>query len=488
MDEFIQKIVDCVTTDSKRLSIVKNPDGFLLRADTQQKVLAGSGLLLLPINNSLELRVRYELEDRHSCRKVCYIMDDVTSVLPDIMKLLYVAPVFNVSKLLPACHEMELLQSKISFNSAAYIYRKRILANLSQSETKDLLEEVENIYGFDSQTIVSELKQIQLDWTNVETMEQICSCLLKCINKGAYNEIAEAIEEINKDFQKFLDNRYFTFINSSSISKPKMVHKVLPHLKHKHLKGDKVALLVVDGMTYWQYLILDEALRDIDITTKKDITLAWLPSITKLSRQAIFRGEIPLHDYIQSPQNESRLWMDYWTSTQLAPAKRLLDYEVNYTYASFALENDTFNRIAMVDVNLDEKLHSLDNNKDLLSLTKNWAEEIAEDISTIHKQGYTIYITTDHGNVLANPWRKLTPQEKTFLYEKESRGKRHLIYNQTEYLDNFLSENTAIKNDLFVHDNWAIWRNTQSFESKDLITHGGAHFLEVVIPFIKIEK
>jgi hypothetical protein len=180
--------------------------------------------------------------------------------------------------------------------------------------------------------------------------------------------------------------------------------------------------------------------------------------------------------------------MDYWTSTQLAPAKRLLDYEVNYTYASFALENDTFNRIAMVDVNLDEKLHSLDNNKDLLSLTKNWAEEIAEDISTIHKQGYTIYITTDHGNVLANPWRKLTPQEKTFLYEKESRGKRHLIYNQTEYLDNFLSENTAIKNDLFVHDNWAIWRNTQSFESKDLITHGGAHFLEVVIPFIKIEK
>jgi hypothetical protein len=315
MDEFIQKIVDCVTTDSKRLSIVKNPDGFLLRADTQQKVLAGSGLLLLPINNSLELRVRYELEDRHSCRKVCYIMDDVTSVLPDIMKLLYVAPVFNVSKLLPACHEMELLQSKISFNSAAYIYRKRILANLSQSETKDLLEEVENIYGFDSQTIVSELKQIQLDWTNVETMEQICSCLLKCINKGAYNEIAEAIEEINKDFQKFLDNRYFTFINSSSISKPKMVHKVLPHLKHKHLKGDKVALLVVDGMTYWQYLILDEALRDIGITTKKDITLAWLPSITKLSRQAIFCGEIPLHDYIQSPQK---------TNTNCFMAKELI--------------------------------------------------------------------------------------------------------------------------------------------------------------------
>ena len=59
---------------------------------------------------------------------------------------------------------------------------------------------------------------------------------------------------------------------------------------------------------------------------------------------------------------------------------------------------------------------------------------------------------------------------------------------RAEYLNNFVNENATIKPNLFVHDNWAIWRNTQSFESKDLITHGGAHFLEVVIPFIKIEK
>ena len=61
MDDFVRKIVESLTVDGKRLSVVKNPDGFLCGADTQQKVLTESGLLLLPITSGLELRVRYEL-------------------------------------------------------------------------------------------------------------------------------------------------------------------------------------------------------------------------------------------------------------------------------------------------------------------------------------------------------------------------------------------------------------------------------------------
>ena len=50
----------------------------------------------------------------------------------------------------------------------------------------------------------------------------------------------------------------------------------------------------------------------------------------------------------------------------------------------------------------------------------------------------------------------------------QSKKKLRLLINYPfQFYNNFLSENTAIKNDLFVHDNWAIWRNTQSFESKD---------------------
>ena len=69
MDEFVHRIVESLTTDGKRLSVVRNPDGFLLGVDTQQKVLTTSGLLLLPVNSGIELRVRYELEDKHSDKR-----------------------------------------------------------------------------------------------------------------------------------------------------------------------------------------------------------------------------------------------------------------------------------------------------------------------------------------------------------------------------------------------------------------------------------
>ena len=112
MDDFVRKIVESLTADGKRLSVVKNPDRFLHRVDTQQKVLTESGLLLLPITSGLELRVRYELEDRYSENHVCYVMDNIDEILPDIKSCLYIAPTFTIAKLMPACNEAELLQAK----------------------------------------------------------------------------------------------------------------------------------------------------------------------------------------------------------------------------------------------------------------------------------------------------------------------------------------------------------------------------------------
>ena len=109
-------------------------------------------------------------------------------------------------------------------------------------------------------------------------------------------------------------------------------------------------------------------------------------------------------------------------------------YEVGYIHGSLCLDNMQYRRIALVDTDLDEKMHSSSCNKELYLLTENWAHDTAKDIKELHENGYHIYITTDHGNVYTSPWRNLTSQEKTFLFEKESRGKRHLIHSKKEYL------------------------------------------------------
>ena len=84
----------------------------------------------------------------------------------------------------------------------------------------------------------------------------------------------------------------------------------MPNILHQHSRTDKVALVVIDGMSYWQYLLLKRELSFLEIGTDDNQILSWIPSITKLSRQAIFRGESPVIEYNQSPKSESSLWID----------------------------------------------------------------------------------------------------------------------------------------------------------------------------------
>ena len=116
-------------------------------------------------------------------------------------------------------------------------------------------------------------------------------------------------------------------------------------------------------------------------------------------------------------------------------------FEIAYTHDSLLTDDVNRYKQAFVDVSLDNKMHSSSSNKDLYDLTENWAEEAAESINLLHEQGYTIYITTDHGNIMAHSWRPLNSQERTFLYEKESKGSRHLIYSNANYLDYFIQNN-----------------------------------------------
>ncbi|SCD21067.1 hypothetical protein PSM36_2262 [Proteiniphilum saccharofermentans] len=487
MDEFIHRLEQRLTGEGKPLSIVRNPDGFLQRPDTQQAVLNACGLLLLPISSSLELRVRYELYDKNTRERICYIMDDPSSVLPDIKRLLYNAHTFSIPDLMPACNEAEIRQARLTFGMASYIYNKKFVYNLSSVETKGVIEDAKRRYGEDVNELIANLKAIPLKWEKVETMDSICRILLTAISQGVYEKIEPEIEVINKEFQKYIDSKYFALSSSSHIGKPKMVNRILPHLAYKHSRTEKVALVVIDGMAYWQYLILDKKLSDLGIETKRDVTMAWIPSITKLSRQAIFKGSIPDERYGQNPIAEERLWREFWINKNRDP-KRMQLYEIGYTHDSLLTDDTNQYKQAFVDVSLDDKMHSSSSNKDLYALTENWTVEAAENIKLLHEQGYTIYITADHGNIMARSWRALDSQERTFLYQKESRGSRHLIYSNTDYLDKFIQNNPDIHNELLVHNNWAVWRNNRCFKGKDEITHGGSHFLEVLVPFITIEK
>ena len=344
------------------------------------------------------------------------------------------------------------------------------------------MQEAEHYQHNNAKALIERLKDIPIDWDKSDTIIGVSDVLCDIIRSGCYAEAEDALNAINDNFQSYIDTSYFALHTASFLKRPKMVNRVLPYITRHHERNEKVALVVIDGMTYWQYLILDKSLLEKGIQTEKEMVFSWLPSITKLSRQAIFRGDMPSMQYVQTPNNEKKLWDEFWKN------KRYMSHETRYTHGSVVADDFISLRQAFVDISLDEKMHSSSDNKDLYDLTVNWSKEVAGHIEELYQHGYHIYITTDHGNLLAHGWRQLDNEEKTFLYERESRGSRHLIYSKKEYMESFLKKNEDITDRLLVRDNWAVWREPQCFKTKDEITHGGAHFLEVVIPFISIEK
>lgn len=487
MDKLVRAIYSRTTIEGKYLTIVRNPDGFLSRTDVQQRVLSDSKLLLLPISSSLELRVRFELYDKDSSTKVCYVVGNTFEMLPDLSKHIYSLPAFSISDLLPSYNEVEIRQSVISYEAASYAFSRQYTYNLSADETRNVLRDARAFTGEDLYKYGGKLRGIPLNWESPSTIISISELLAEVIKRNGYNEIESTIAEINQDFQRYIDNKYFALLSASFINRPKTVNRILPHLAFKHDRSEKVALIVIDGMSYWQYIVLHKELVSLGISPQCDFVLSWIPSITKLSRQSIFRGDVPDADYIQNPSNESSLWKKFWTES-IAPEKRFTEFDVEYTYGALRTNDILKQRQAFVDVDLDYKMHSSSNNKDLYDLTSNWARNAATDISLLHNQGFVIYITTDHGNIHAHKWRALNSQEKTFLYQNESRGSRHLIYQDHNALISFLNNNIDVRDEQMVHENWTVWRTTKCFKNHDEITHGGSHFLEVVIPFVKIYK
>lgn len=482
MDKFVEAILAKITKADHALSIVQNTDGFLSRVDTQQVFQREANITLLP-GSGLDLRVHYERWFKDSGKKYCYVVSDIDEILPDIQSNAYVCE-FEVTDVLWGYDKSEINRWNAPYSVLKSLFDKKQNRYLSAEQTRDIMgyvAEEHAIYNIDQ--ICEKFRSIDLDWLDSSTMEHISSELLYCIKNRIYPDVEFLLDEINSSFQEFMSNSYRGLLTKNHLNRPYSLNKVLPHINYNNKDSqEKVALVVIDGMSYWQYLMLREELNKLGIETKDNISYAWLPSITKLSRQAIFRGDMPKDGYLQNPSNEDKLWRQFWKKANVP------DYCVWYEYNGSVLNPQNYTRFAYVNTSLDHHMHGCRDVKDLYDLTANRITEIAPNIKTLHDAGYIIYITADHGNVYSHSWRALTPQEKTMLFTNESRGGRHLIFTKQEYKDYFFQQNPGLMEEMLVLDNSAVWRSPKCFKGADEVTHGGSHFLEMIVPFVTIES
>jgi hypothetical protein len=299
--------------------------------------------------------------------------------------------------------------------------------------------------------------------------------------KQAYSNTENAF---NIRFQRFVDNTYGSLFSLSGVRKPVVVSRILEHINAKPAK--KRALLVIDGMNYWQWNILGKALTDAGIGYSSNASLAFIPTITAWSRQAIFKGDKP--DLSADNSKEGKLFEVFWGKQGVSMYQiEYRKFSVNEPLQTADILPDT-TTLGLVCNDLDEIMHgSILGNSQLKMSTEQWIDKskITDTISALRAKGFQVYITADHGNVEAIGLKNLTIKDKVGAL---SRGKRHLHFTNETLLHGFIDQNPDVEVGRKGLSLYLKKQEAFTNENSQVITHGGSHIWEVIVPFISINE
>lgn len=487
-NKFINHIIDLLNLKENRLSIIKNTDRFFYRKDVLEEL--DELKFRIVFGSALELRIDFELNyKRNLDHNFLYLIDNREDLLED-MRSEGCYYDFQLISYFPE-YSPDTIQN-YSLYELYLLYFNKPTRTLSESQTAAYLRRCVTIENSDkdfiSQRLLSDLKSItsltDIIWENV--ILPVSKVMLSAIKAELWEDIKPEIENLNERFQQYLlDNFKSHIIPSSFAKRPRIVSNVLPYLNLNFKTKDKIALIVIDGMSYWQYLMLSSHFGD-EVESSNEVIYSWIPSITQLSRQAIFRGLIPQSSYKQDPTNEANLWYTFWRQ------KGLLDAQIRYDYNSLQDKNlNNILRLALVDISLDEKMHASSDYNDLYDLTQNWIENtgILPAIHRLLSEDFEIFLTTDHGNIKAKSLTNIGSKEKLGTNKSGSRSLRHLEYSDNWLKEQFLANHSDWLQFLGQDKNTIYIKNDLAFSNDDsLVTHGGSHFLEVLIPFTRLKK
>jgi len=307
------------------------------------------------------------------------------------------------------------------------------------------------------------------------------------------------INTINHNFLFWCDKKYSSIL--SGFIKPKSLNNLLPHIAYelRKKKHEKVALLIFDGMAFDQWELLQKEIATIrNVQVETSGLFSMIPSLTSVSRQAIFSGKLPKDypDSIRTTHKESALWDAFWKKEKESNAVYIRpqeDFSAQLLTVYDALNNDQTKIIGTVISGIDELMHNMDHGySQLYKSMEIWLKDsgITTLIRDLLLKDFFIYITADHGNLEALPGNKInegvladTKGQRVRIYDRESA--RENIIDKYDNLHKIDSTKYALPDDFYA----VVQENAEYFGSNGrIITHGGLSVQEVIVPFIRITE
>jgi hypothetical protein len=319
--------------------------------------------------------------------------------------------------------------------------------------------------------------------------------------EGLKAVLAELQESIDERLRNWLSKHYADLPSLPVVKGPVMVHHVPRFLSLQRGLGEaKIALLVFDGLAVDQWVQIREAMakRAPTLGFEENTCFAWLPTLTSVSRQAIFSGLKPREfaETIESTSSEPNQWSRFWQDQGLRANEVMYRKGIKRRDQLTELGTDLSApsiKIAGIVVDMvDEIVHgAMLGKRGIATQIEGWCESgfVDQLFSLLLDKGFHVYLTADHGNVEAvgqgRPNQGLAPEirgERVRTYRSETLATESAAANSNTYRidlaglpSNFMP--------LF-----AAGRTAFMQQGEPAVVHGGISIEELIVPFVKVVR
>jgi hypothetical protein len=321
---------------------------------------------------------------------------------------------------------------------------------------------------------------------------------LDAADREKWKELQAAVEDA---FGKWMVSRYGTLHNLAYHQQPVMVHQIARFIavERSRKKIDKVALLVLDGLAFDQWLLLKRELEASDKGWRfeESTAFAWVPTLTSVTRQSIFAGEPPLYfpDSLATTSREKNHWLKFWEDQGVQRASVDLVTSLDGPSDSkldVALGNPRLSVLGLVWNKVDDIMHGMQmQTAGMHNQVRLWASQghLQQLLTRLHQEGLVVYLTADHGNVTATGVGN--PKEGVLA---ETKGKRVRVYDRKEFLEEVATKfpgslrwpNYGLPPARHV----LLAGDLKAFTDvgENVVSHGGIALEEVMVPFVAITR
>ena len=357
-----------------------------------------------------------------------------------------------------------------------------------KTQLMKLEEHLKTIYlelgKLDESSQYVEWQNLSLNWASLYS---------KCYFQNSLQLSENITDEINKKFACWVDQKYKLLHNTIS-DFPIMVHSIFDYLNKE--KQDKIALIVMDGMSLSQWQIIKEILNKLkpQIKDESHAIFAWIPTVTSISRQCIFSGSKPyeLQDSLFTTTEDEKHWQKRWIDDGNLRKDQIF-YKTNVkVWDENQFKNIPFDSkdvLGLVINTIDDKMHSAKGGmKDLLGQIKDWSEnsKFFDFLEKLLKNNFQVFLTSDHGNIEA-----IGIGEPRSVDAGE-RGRRMRHYENEESMNN---AHQNINSEIWWPKmagpkyHFLLSKKNEAFSKpvgESVVTHGAKSFQEVMVPFVKL--